>query len=147
LEAIMGKHSWIAIFLFSGIFAASFFIQGNAALFMNGMAFLIVTCGTLAAMFLCYPAGDLHAALRVTRNLYRNPPPTSNAVINTMIEMALHSRSKGVLALEAVSEQSTISFLRRAFALLIDGLKDEELTEILQVEMFHFRQRRAQIER
>jgi chemotaxis protein MotA len=143
----MNKHSGIAVILFGGIFVASFFIQGNAALFVNGMALLIVTCGTLGAMFLCYPAGDLYAAFRVTRNLYRNPPPTSNAVINTMIEMALHTRSKGVLALEAASEQSTISFLKRALALLVDGLKDEELTEILHAEMFHFKQRRALIER
>lgn len=143
----MNKHSWIAIILFTGIFVAAFFDKGNAGLFVNGTAMLIVTCGTLGALFLCYPAGDLFAALRVTRNLYRNPPPTSNEVINTMIEMALQSRGKGVLALEEMSEQSTISFLKRALALLVDGLKDEELTEILRAEILHFKQRRAQIER
>jgi len=144
---MMNKHSWTAVILFSGIFVGSFFIHGNAALFVNGMALLIVTCGTLGAMCLCYPTGDLYAALSVTRNLYRNPPPTSNVVINTMIEMALQSRSKGMLALEAIGEQSTISFLKRALARLLDGLKDEELTEILHAEMFHFKQRRALIER
>jgi len=143
----MNRHSWIAIALFSGIFAASFLVNGNAALFVNGTALAIVTCGTLGAMYLCYPVGDIRAALRVTRNLYRRPPPTSNEVVNTLIEMALHTRSRGVLALETMSEQSTISFLKRALALLIDGLKETELTEILHAEMLHFRQRRAQIER
>lgn len=143
----MNKHSWFAIILFTGIFVAGFFLKGNAALFVNGTAILIVTCGTLGALFLCYPAGDLVAALRVTRNLYRHPPPTSNKVIGSMLEMALETRGKGVLALEAMSEQSTISFLKRALALLIDGLKDEELNEILQAEMVHFKQRRQQIER
>jgi len=52
-----------------------------------------------------------------------------------------------VLVLERMGEQSTISFLKRALGLLIDGFKDEELTEILHAEMRHFRQRRAQFER
>jgi chemotaxis protein MotA len=143
----MNKHSWIAILLFGGLFVAGFLLRGNAALFFNATALGIVICGTLGAMFLCYPAGDLHAALLVTRNLYRDPPPTSDEVIHTMIEVALHTRTGGVLALEAVGGRSTISFLKRALALLVDGLKDEELTEILHAEMAYFRQRRAQIER
>ncbi|MCC7485952.1 MAG: MotA/TolQ/ExbB proton channel family protein [Burkholderiales bacterium] len=143
----MNRHSAIAIALFSGVFLAGFLVQGNAALFVNATAFAIVACGTLGALFLCYPAADLGAALRVTRNLYRYPPPTSNEVIHTLIEIALHSRAKGVLALETVSGQSTLTFLKRALALLVDGLREDELAEILHAEMAHFRQRRAQIER
>ncbi|HUL91640.1 MAG TPA: MotA/TolQ/ExbB proton channel family protein [Burkholderiales bacterium] len=143
----MNKHSWIAVILFTGIFVGSFALQGNAALFVNGVAFAIVVCGTLGAMFLCYPAADLRAALRVTRNLYSDPPPTSREVIDTLLEMALHSRGKGVLALESMSEQSTISFMKRALGLLVDGIPDEELAEILHAEMFNFKQRRAQFER
>jgi chemotaxis protein MotA len=143
----MNKHSWTAVILFTGIFVGSFFLQGNSALFVNTSALLIVICGTLGAMFLCYPVEDLRAALRVTRNLYRSPPPSSKEVIETMLELALHSRGKGLLALESMSEQSTISFLKRAMGLLIDGLSNEELAEVLQAEMFNFKQRRAQFER
>ena len=143
----MNRHSWIAIALLFSIFTAGFFLRGNAALFVNAAALTTVVCGTLGALFLCYPAADLLAALRVTRNLYRNPPPTSNEVVNTMIEMALHSRNRGVLALETAGEQSTLTFLKRALALLVDGLKEAELAEILHAEMLHFRQRRGQIER
>jgi chemotaxis protein MotA len=143
----MNRHSWIAVTLFAGIFIASFFIQGHAALFLNGVALLIVTSGTLGALCLCYPSGDLQAALRVTRNLYRNAPPTSEEVINILLETALHSRSKGVFALEDISNESTITFLKRALGLLIDGFKEDELGGILYAEMLHFKQRRAQFER
>jgi len=146
----MNKHSWIAAGLFSGIFLASFFAGGHAALFVNGAALVIVTCGTLGALFLCYPAADLHAALRVMRNVYRHPPPTSAEIVSTMLEVAVYSRRNGgnnIVALENMSEQSTVSFLKRALGLLIDPLKDDELAEILHTEMFHFKQRRAQIER
>jgi chemotaxis protein MotA len=146
----MNKHSWIAVGLFTGIFFASFAAGGHAALFVNGIALVIVTCGTLGAVFLCYPAGDLHAALRVMRNVYRNPPPTSTEIISALLEVAVYSRGNGsenIAALESMSEQSTVSFLKRALGLLIDPFKDDELSEILHTEMFHFKQRRAQIER
>jgi chemotaxis protein MotA len=147
----MNKHSWVAVGSFTGIFFASFFAGGHAALFLNGVALIIVTCGTLGAMFLCYPAADLEAALRVTRNVYRHPPPTSAAIISTMLEVAVYSRGNtaggNIAAVESMSEQSTVSFLKRALGLLIDRIKDDELSEILSTEMFHFKQRRAQIER
>jgi chemotaxis protein MotA len=143
----MNKHSWIGVIFFTAIFVSSIFIQGHAALFLNGTALLIVTCGTLGAMFLSYPIGDLRAALQVTRNLHRNGPPTSKEVIDTMLDMAVQSRGKGILALENMGEHSTITFLKRALGLLIDGLPDEELSDLLHTEMLHFKQRRAYFER
>ncbi|HUX26834.1 MAG TPA: MotA/TolQ/ExbB proton channel family protein, partial [Burkholderiales bacterium] len=146
----MNKHSWIAVALFTGIFFASFFAGGHAALFVNAVALVIVSCGTLGAVFLCYPTADLRAALRVVRNVYRRPPPTSAAIISTLLEVAVCSRGNGVdniAALESMSEQSTVSFLKRALGLLIDPFKDEEISEILHTEMFHFKPRRVQIER
>ncbi|MEJ0048472.1 MAG: MotA/TolQ/ExbB proton channel family protein [Rhodospirillales bacterium] len=145
----MNRHSWAAVAVFTGLFFASFFIEGHGALFVNGVALVIVTCGTLGAMFLCYPAADLKAALRVTRNVFRQPPPTSAEIIGTLLAVAVRSRAAGnnISALENMSEQSTVSFLKRALGLLVDRLKDEDLAEILHNEMFHFKQRRAQIER
>ena len=146
----MNKHSWTAVCLCGGIFTASFFAGGHAVLFLNGIAFIIVTCGTLGALFLCYPTADLDAALHVMRNVYRHPPPTSVEIISTMLEVAVYSRGNGganIAALENMSEQSTVSFLKRALGLLVDPIKDDELSEILLTEMFHFKQRRAQIER
>lgn len=146
----MNKHNWIAVALFTGIFFASFFTGGHAVLFVNAIAFVIVMSGTLAALFLCYPTTDLYAALRVVRNVYRQPPPTSTEIVKTMLEVAVHSGGndgKNIIALENMGEQSTVSFLKRALGLLIDPLKDDELSEILHTEMFHFKQRRAQIER
>jgi len=146
----MNKHSWTAVGVSSGLFFASFFAGGHAALFFNGIALAIVCFGTLGALFLCYPIADLHAALRVMRNVYRHPPPTNAEIVSTMLEVAVYSRSTtggAIAALETMSEQSTVSFMKRALGLLIDPFQDDELAEILQTEMFYFKQRRAQIER
>ncbi len=146
----MNKHSWVAVSLFAGIFVASFFAGGHGALFLNGIALVIVTCGTLGALYLCYPAADIYTALRVVKNVYRHAPPTATEIVSTMVEVAVHTHDnagENILALESISEQSTVSFLKRALGLLIDPYKDDEISEILQTEMFHFKQRRMQIER
>jgi chemotaxis protein MotA len=143
----MNKHSWLGVIFFAAILGSSIFIQGNAAMFLNGSALLIVTCGTLGALLLSYPIGDLRTAMMVTRNLHRSPPPTPKEVIDTMLDMAMQSRGKGLLALESVGEHSTITFLKRALGLLIDGIPDEDLSELLHAEMLHFKQRRLYIER
>lgn len=146
----MNKHSWVAVCLFTGLFFASFFAGGHGALFINGIALVIVTCGTLGATFLCYPAADLYAAVRVMRNIYSHPPPSSGEIISAMLEIAVHSRGSGgknIAALENLSDQSTVSFLKRALGLLINPFKDDEISEILHTEMLHFKLRRMQIER
>jgi chemotaxis protein MotA len=146
----MNRHSWAAVLLFTGLFFGSFFLGGHASLFFNATAIAIVVFGTLGALFLCYPVADLHAAVRVVRNVYRTPPPTNAEVVATLLEVAVYSRTTGsatIAAVESMSEQSTVSFMKRALALLVDPFKDEELAEILHTEMFHFKQRRAQIER
>ena len=53
----MNKHSWTAVILFTGVFFASFFAGGHAALFVNGIALAIVTAGRWN------PFGCLAAAL------------------------------------------------------------------------------------
>jgi chemotaxis protein MotA len=143
----VNKHSLIAATLFTGIFVASFFIEGNGLLFINGSALLVVGCGTLGAIFLCYPVEDIRSALRVTLNLHRNPPPGSEEVINALLETALYTRGKGIFAFEDMSEQSSVGFLKRALGLLLDGINGEELAGILHAEMFQFKQRRVQFER
>jgi chemotaxis protein MotA len=143
----MNRVSWIAVTLFGAVFIASFFIEGHAALFMNASALLIVICGTLGALFLSYPAADMLAALRVTVNLSRHTPMTAQQAIDAILDIAMQTRSKGILALESMSEQVTIGFLKRALGLLVDGFKDDELSDFLHAEMLHFKQRRAQFER
>jgi chemotaxis protein MotA len=143
----MNRQSRFAVMLFGALVVAGFFLGGHGVLFINGIALLIVTCGTFGAICLSYPWEDLQAALQVTLNLYRNPPPNSEDVINILLHTAVRSRDKGILALENVGNQCTISFLKRALGLLVDGLGDEEVNSILHSEMFYFKQRRLQFER
>jgi len=137
----------MGVVLFAGIYAATFLFTGNPSLLLNGIGLCVVVSGTLGAMFLSYPFEDICAALHVARNTYSGRMLTPERIIEILRDLAARTRTKGVLALENFSEQTTIGFLKRALDLLVDGFRDDELQEILHTEMFYFKQRRVQHER
>jgi len=143
----MSTYNWMGVVLFAGIYCATFAFAENAALMLNGIGLCVVLSGTLGAVFLSYPADDIRAALMVARNTYAGKMITPEKIIAILRELAVRTRSDGVLALENFGEQTTIGFLRRALTLLVDGFKDDELHDILHTEMFYFKQRRMQHER
>ncbi|MBK5938703.1 motility protein A [Halochromatium roseum] len=143
----MTRVNYLAVILFGGIFVASFMLSSDVALFLNLVAISIVVSGTLGATFLSYPASDIRAAFFVARNSYTQRPPTEHEIIDSLLDLAVRSRHSGILALEVIEEQTTISFLRSALGMLVDGYKPAEVRDILSTEMHYFRQRRFQHEK
>ena len=143
----MTTYNWMGVVLFVGIYCATFLFTSSPELLINGIGLSIVISGTLGALFLSYPLADLSKATMVARNTYVGRMLTPEKIIMILKELAIQSRSKGVLALENYSEQTTVGFLRRALHLLVDGFSEQEIEEILHNEMSYFRQRRIQNER
>jgi len=143
----MSRTNLLAALVFAALFASSFMLGDNSNLFINALGLLIVISGTLGALFLSYPASNIHAAIKVARNAYLSRLPTANEIVDTLIYLSVHSRRKGVLALENAEEETTISFLKRALGMLVDNFSVDELRDILYTEMYYFKQRRSQHER
>ncbi|MCW9024625.1 MAG: MotA/TolQ/ExbB proton channel family protein [Gammaproteobacteria bacterium] len=143
----MTRTNWIAVILFACIFISSFMYTENSSLFINGLGMVIVLSGTLGAIFLSYPAASIGASVRVARNSYTVNPATAKEIVDALIFLSVHSRQKGVLALEDMEDETTITFLKRALAMMVDGYNVDELRDILYTEMYYFKQRRLQHER
>ncbi|MFP4495485.1 MAG: motility protein A [Halochromatium sp.] len=143
----MSLLNYLAALFFGVLFVASFALGNDAGLFVNLVGLSIVISGTLGATFLSYPVGDIRSALFVARNSYTRKLPTEHEIINSLLDMAVRSRYQGMLALEELEDQTTISFLRSALGMLVDGYRPAEVQEILSTEMHYFRQRRAQHEK
>ena len=139
--------NWLAVILFSGIFIGSFMYGEQSALYINGLGLIIVLSGTLGAIFLSYSSENIRASLKVARNSYRKNPANAKEIVDTLIFLSVQSRQKGVLALENVEDETTISFLKRALGMLVDRYNMNELRDILYTEMYYFKQRRNQHER
>jgi chemotaxis protein MotA len=143
----MNRFNYLAVALFATLFASSFLLTGDTGLYLNAIALVIVLSGTLGATFLSYPAGDIRTAFKVARNSYTSKPPSEHEIIESMLDIAVRSRQQGPLALERIEEQTTVSFLRSALSMLVDGYKAAEVRDILSTEMHYFRQRRARHEK
>jgi len=140
----MSLLNYIMALFFFGLFFVSFLFTSDVALFFNLVALVIVISGTLGATFVSYPMTDIRAAFIVAINSYRRKPPAEYEIIDLLLEIAVRSRRHDILALEEVEEQITVSFLRSALGMLVDGYKVDELQDVLSTEMYYFRQRRAQ---
>lgn len=139
--------NWLSVLVFITIFVASFLFTGNAELFINMLGLVIVLSGTIGAIFLSYHSADIGAALKVARNAYRNDSPTTSEVVDTLIYLSVRSRRKGVIALEDMEDETTLSFLKRAITMLVDGYSVDELRDVLHTEIYYFKQRRTHHER
>ncbi len=143
----MTLFNWLAALFFTALFIAGFMLGDDRTLFINSLGLLIVLSGTFAALFLSYPARSIGAAFRVAGNACIQRLPTTDEIVDTLIYLSVHSRRKGVLALENAEEETTISFLKRALGMLVDNFSVDELRDILYTEMYYFQQRRNQHER
>lgn len=139
--------NWFAVILFTCTFIGSFMYGDQSSLYINGLGLIIVLSGTLGAVFLSYPSNNIRASFMVARNSYRKNPASASEIVDTLIFLSVHSRQKGVLALEDMEDETTISFLKRALGMLVDGYNINELRDILYTEMYYFKQRRNQHER
>ncbi len=143
----MSLKNYVGVALCVVIFAASFLFHEGAAYFLNGLGLLIVLSGTLGATLLSYPWGNLTAACRVGWNAYRVRPPTADEIVETLIKISITSRYDGILSLDRFENQVTVSFLKNALEMIVDGYHAPEVREILLTELAFFRQRRQQHER
>jgi len=143
----MNRNNIIGVILSTIIFVGSFLLTGAAAAYWNAAAFLVVFSGLIMAMLLSYPFEHVRNAFKVARNAYRNRQPSSEEIVNTLLDLSVKSKVDGVLSLERSEAKSTSSFLKNGLALLVDNYKEEEIRETLGAEMSFFNLRRQQSER
>ena len=145
----MIKHNLIAAAICTAIFIGCFFFgEGGRFLYFNLASFLVVSSGTIGAAFLSFPYDRLKNAYRVALNSYKKDAVNSpDEIVNILLDISVRSRYDGILSLEKVEKATTISFLKTALGLLVDGYKEDEIRGILHNEMHYFKTRRQHSER
>ena len=143
----MTRYNWIGIALFSALFASGFLGHDNAALFFNQVGLIVVLSGTLGAIFMSYPSSSIAASLKVAQNAFTQPMTTPKEIVDALLDLSVRSRRKGLIALEDAEEETSVTFLKRALGMLVDGYDADEIRDILYTEMHYFSERRAQHER
>jgi chemotaxis protein MotA len=97
---------------------------------------IMVTCGgTLASLFVCYPAGRVKSALNVVKNAFFTTPRKPGEVLELMKHMSNRARREGVLALEDIAEGLEDPFVIKGIQMVVDGHDPAAIEEVLYNEI------------
>jgi len=137
IATILGFTSGIALVLIS------IMLGGSLMLFINIPSIVLVLGGTVAAVLINYPLGDVLSLFNTVKNSFiqKTEPPTE--VIKKLVEFATVTRREGILALESRVADVKDEFMRRSVQLAIDGTAPELIKDVLTTEVAFMEDRHA----
>lgn len=83
----------------------------------------------------------------MVKSSYTSSNITENEIVDILINLAIKSRSEGVLSLQEEENETSILFLRRGLGCLVDNYEPHQIRDILNTEMYFFKLRREDSER
>jgi len=143
----MDRKSLLGLFLCALIFSAGFAISGNVVRYFNLAAILVVGGGTLGVAIASFRMQRLQYVARILRNAYRGRMKEPAEIVEILVDLSVKSRIRGLHTLAEDERETSVMFLRRALGFVVDNYSREQTAEILNTEMFFFKQRRDESER
>lgn len=141
------RKNIIGLFICAGLFLIGFYIPGNVGLYLNLSGMLIVVGGTFGATLLSYSMNRMVILLKVLKTAYGSKTMDPAELVRMLVTLSIKRRMRGVLALQDDEDETTITFLKQAIGLLVDGCTKEQIKESLAAEMYFFRMRRDETSR
>jgi chemotaxis protein MotA len=115
--------------------AASLLAGGDAGVFFNIPSILIVVGGMVATTFIHFSAGQVMKLMPVMRKTLLFSLPTQKDVIQKLVNYAAINRRDGSLALEKEIPHAGDPFLVKGVKMIVDGVDQEQIEKILNLEI------------
>jgi chemotaxis protein MotA len=132
------------IFVFAGLVIGSVLISEGVAgfkPFLNAEAFLVVIGGTFCALLVNYSVRQVMGVGRVLSKVLSNTGEDTTEIVTTFVDLTKRARTGGFLSLEGDVKNIRNSFLRRGVQLVIDGVDQELIRNMLETELDFIRER------
>jgi chemotaxis protein MotA len=110
-------------------------LGGNVAIFINIPSMILVFGGTMAAILINYPLGDVLSVFNTAKNTFIHRLTPTESLVEKLVEFATIARREGILALESHAEDSGDDFLQKSIQLAIDGTPPELIKDVLTTEI------------
>lgn len=148
VKAFFSNHcNLLGVCGFTLVFVAGFLMFGNIGLYFNLSGFMIVMGGTCAAAFISFKFERLKIVYRVLKRSYRQREIAPEEIVETLVDLSLKSKLRGLLSLQEDEQEATVMFLRHALGYLVDGYDTRQMRDFLTTEINFFRMRREETER
>jgi chemotaxis protein MotA len=117
---------------------------GSIAAIIQPTAFIIVMGGTLGAVMLSFPGGDLMRSVQSLPEAFLPSKDKPSEVIELLVNLALKARKEGILALQSDIREIQDPFLKKGLELMTDGTDPHLLRELLETELRFFEESKNQ---
>ncbi|MBL8913523.1 MAG: flagellar motor protein [Archangium sp.] len=108
---------------------------GHAGSLLQATAFIIVVGGTIGAVLVSYPLGEVIGGLKGFSVALKEKPNDIVPLMAQIVELATVARRDGVLALEGKLQEIKDPFLKRALGFLVDGVEASVARNTLEMEI------------
>jgi chemotaxis protein MotA len=126
---LVGVPAALAIVLLAQILEGS-----PARALWQPTAALVVFGGTLAAVFVSYPAALVLRTVHAVKDAFVTYSEPAEAVMASILKYSQISRRKGLIALEVEIDRAPDPFMRAALILVVDGTNAKIARQVLEVE-------------
>jgi len=131
------------LFFFGMVVLAVFMSEGLAGFkpFMNLEAVLVVLGGTFSALLVNYPMSQVVGVGRVLKKVLSDAGEDTSQIVTTFVSLSQKAKKEGFLALEKDVKQIQNDFLKRGVQLVIDGVDQDFIQNLLETEIGFIRER------
>ncbi|MFQ6604305.1 MAG: motility protein A [Fidelibacterota bacterium] len=124
-----------------GLIVFSILLNSGLELFVNAPGFLIVVGGTIAATLIAYPLNEVFKVFGTLRKVFLFKATDPRKLIKEMVELSIKARRDGLLALDKELSKVNYDFLRKGLQLVVDGVPNPSINNILQIEVVNIKHR------
>ncbi|GAB5046058.1 flagellar motor protein [Thermodesulfovibrio sp. TK110] len=111
---------------------------GTTAHLVQAAAAIIVFGGTLGATILSFPLKDIITAFISLKFIFFSRSVNFDEAIETILDLLVIARKRGLLALQEELDRIDDSFLKRGITYVIDGVSPNIIKESLQQEIYAY---------
>ena len=110
-------------------------IGGGLGPFIDIGSMLIVIGGSISAILINFPLGNVLGVFGVVKNCFFTKLPSQQEIIETFSDYATVVRKDGILALEAKLEEVSDDFLKRGVEMVIAGTGRDDIENVMETEV------------
>jgi chemotaxis protein MotA len=131
------------VFFFGMVIIAIFIAEGLTGFkpFLNLEAVLVVIGGTFSALLVNYPLVQVVGVGRVLQKVLSGKDEDTSEIVSTFVNLCQRAKKDGFLALEKDVKQIQNDFLKRGVQLVIDGVDQDFIQNLLETELGFIRER------
>jgi chemotaxis protein MotA len=130
--------------IISGFFLIGYAIfheGGTLKTYFNASAAMLVIGGTMAAVYISFPAHRVHNVLFVFINIFRSKIRAPDEIVESVVQLAMTVRKGGTLKLEKEEKKIGDQFLKRCVEMVVDGVDPLVMEQVMHSEINSMKQR------